>query len=58
MGKWIRNPLKPMRARHVAKRGTKRRASSPFWLRRVVGERCEQVFKNGGFLERESATSL
>ena len=32
--------------------------SSPFWLRRAVEERSEQVFKNEGFLERESATSL
>ena len=32
--------------------------SSPFWPRSAVGERGEQVFKNGGFLERESATSL
>ena len=29
-----------------------------FWLRRAVGERGEQIFENGGFLERESATSL
>ena len=38
--------------------GQKGELSSPFWLRHAVGERGEQVFKNGGFLERESETSL
>ena len=42
----------------MAKKGTKGELSSPFWLRRAVGERGKQVFKNGGFLERQSATSL
>ena len=43
---------------HVAKRGTKEDISSPFGLVRAVGEKGEQIFENGGFLERESATSL
>ena len=38
--------------------GQKGELSSPFWLRRAVRERGEQVLKNGGFLERESTTSL
>ena len=34
-------------------------ASSPlFWLRRAVSEGEESRLKNGGFLEREGATSL
>ena len=37
---------------------TKRGVSSPIWLRRVVSEEEVQFCKNGGFLERECATSL
>ena len=48
----------PMTIGHVAKRGTKEDLSSPFGLVRVVGKRGEQILKNGGFLERESPTSL
>ena len=37
----------------------KKGASSPFfWLRRAVSVGEESGFKNGGFLEREGATSL
>ena len=36
--------------------GTKEDISSPFGLVSVVGEKGEQIFENGGFLERESAT--
>ena len=42
----------------MAKRGTKGDFSSPFLLESGSGERGEQILKNGGFLERESATSL
>ena len=38
--------------------GTKGDFSSPFWLESGSGEREEQILKIGGFLERESATSL
>ena len=48
----------PMTIGHVAKRGTKGDFFSPFLLESSNGERGEQVLKNGGFLERESATSL
>ena len=42
---------------HVAKRGTKR-ACSIFGVESDSGERRRTYFENGGFLERESATSL
>ena len=38
----------------MAKRGQKGDFSSPFWLESGSGERGDQVFKNGGFLEREA----
>ena len=43
---------------HVTKRGTKGDFSSPFLLESGSRESGEQIFENGGFLERESATSL
>ena len=43
---------------HVATRGTQEELSSPFGMIRAVGERGEQILKNGGFLERENPTSL
>ena len=48
----------PMTIGHVAKRETKRAFFSIFGAESGSGERVEQIFKNGGFLERESATSL
>ena len=48
----------PMTIRHVAKRGTKRAFFSIFGDESDSGERGEQILKNGGFLERESTTSL
>ena len=42
----------------MAKRGTKGDFSSPFLLESDNEERGEQILKNGGFLERESASSL
>ena len=56
--KWIRNPRSQLELDMWQRGEQKGELSSPFWLRRAVGERGEQVFKNGGFLERESATSL
>ena len=48
----------PIRTSHVASEGTKGELSSPFLMIQAVGERGEHIFENGGFLERESATSL
>ena len=39
-------------------RGTKEELSSPFMAESSNGERGEQILKNEGYLERESATSL
>ena len=55
--KWIRNSTNQLQL-DVAKRGTKEDLSSPFGLVRAVGERGEQILKNGGFLKRESPTSF
>ena len=48
----------PMTIGHVAKRGTKRAFFSIFVAESDSGERRVQIFENGGFLERESTTSL
>ena len=48
----------PITIGHVAMRGTKEELSSPFFVGSGSGERGEQILKNGGFLERENATSL
>ena len=56
--KWIRNPRNQLGDDMWQNEGQKGELLLHFGLRRAVDERCEQVFKNGGFLERESATSL
>ena len=48
----------PMKIGHVASEGKKRELSSPFLLNPTVEKGRAYFFKNGGFLERESATSL
>ena len=47
----------PMTIGHVAKRGIKEELSSPFLLDPTM-EKGRTFFLHGGFLERESATSL
>ena len=47
-----------MKIRHLASEGTKGELYSPFLLDPVVEKGRADFFKNGGFLERESATSL
>ena len=42
----------------MASEGTKKELSSPFLLDSTVEKGRADFFKNGGFLERESATSL
>ena len=53
--KWIRNPMSQLEL-DMGQRG--RELSSLFLLIRAVGGRRRAYFENGGFLERESATSL
>ena len=49
----------PMTIGHVAKRGIKEEFSSPFLLDPTMEKgRAYIFFLNGGFLERESATSV
>ena len=56
--KWIRNPRSQLELDMWQRGRTKGELSSPFLLIRAVGERGEQIFENGGFLERESTTYL
>ena len=58
MDKGNKESYQPMTIGHVAMRGTKEELSSPILAESNSGERGEQILKNGGFLERESATSL
>ena len=56
--KWIRNLRSQLGDDMWKIEGQKGELLLHFWLRRAMDERCEQVFKNGGLLDRESATSL
>ena len=47
-----------MKIGNVASEGTKGEHSSPFLLDPTVEKGRADFFKNGGFLKRESATSL
>ena len=47
--KWIRNPMSQLELDIWQRGGQKKSFLLPFWLRRAVGERGEQIFENGGF---------
>ena len=56
--KWIRNPMSQLEL-DMWQRGEQKETSFlQFGLIRAVGERRRADFENGGFLERENATSL
>ena len=59
LDKWIRKSTGANDGLTSGKEGTKKGDfSSLFWLESGSGERGEQVFKNGGFLEREKLYPL